>query len=240
MEAGFPDSPLPPRGRPYFGVRVKGSWIGYGRRREEVTMSSPQIVLIVLILVVIAAGAAFAVAYARRQGLKQRFGDEYQHLVAETNSKSAAEKELRGRERRHAELQLRALTPEARDAYATRWQDVQALFVDEPEEAVNQADALVTEIAGDIGYPTENDADKEAQLSVDHGRTLSAYRRAREIGERARNHEADVDELRQAVVDYRELVAALLGTSPVPSAASEATPAPDHTPSDERATTPDV
>lgn len=198
--------------------------LGYGAAEEEVTMSSAQIVLVVLLIVVIAVVAAVFFTLSRRRALQQKFGDEYERLVTEHNSKSAAEKELRARERRHAELPLHELSPEAKDAYSERWQDVQALFVDEPGEAVRQADALVTEIAGDIGYPTGNDADKEAQLSVDHSRTLAAYRRAKEIAARSAEADVDTDEARQAIVDYRELVAALLGTSPVPTAEDPARP----------------
>jgi hypothetical protein len=202
------------------------SWAGYGAAEEEVTMSSTSITLFTLLIVVIAVVAIFVLVSRRRQALHRKFGEEYERLVAEHHSKSAAEKELRERERRHAELVLRELSPEDKDRYSERWQDAQALFVDDPEAAVRQADALVTEIAGAIGYPTEDDADKEAQLSVDHSRTLSAYRRAKEIATRARDHLADVEELRLAIVDYRELVAALLGTSPVP-APDTPTPKPD-------------
>ncbi|WP_027342250.1 hypothetical protein [Hamadaea tsunoensis] len=188
-------------------------------------MSSVQTLFLILVIVVIAVVAVVVFGSARRRALQEKFGDEYERLVDEHHSKSAAEKELRERERRHAELQLRELSPEVKDRYSERWQDVQALFVDEPREAVRQADALVTEIAGDIGYPTEDDADKEAQLSVDHSQTLSAYRRAKDIAVRADADEVDTDQLRQAIVDYRELVAALLGASPVPAV--------DETPKDE-------
>jgi hypothetical protein len=181
-------------------------------------MSSTQIVLIVVAVAVVAVVAAAGFFLLRRRALQQRFGDEYSRLVQEHQSRSAAEKELRDRERRHAELQLRDLAPEARERYAAEWQELQARFVDAPEDSVGAADKMVTRLIGEIGYPTGDYDDQVAHLSVDHARTLSSYRRAHEIGERAQRHEASVEELRQAVVQYRELVAELLGESPVPPA----------------------
>ncbi|MEV6970687.1 hypothetical protein AB0M47_36855 [Hamadaea sp. NPDC051192] len=179
-------------------------------------MSPAQVILLLVVVVVLGAAAVFAVRIQRSRRLRTTFGDEYERLVAEHDNKAAAEKELLERQRRHADLDLRPLTPDARSRYADEWQEVQARFVDAPEDAVGAADEVVTRLVGEIGYPTGDYDDQVAQLSVDHARTLSAYRRAHEISERARRHEASVEELRQAVVQYRELVADLLGEEPVP------------------------
>lgn len=180
-------------------------------------MSTTQIILIVVVVLAILAVAAVAgIRIQRRRRLHERFGDEYERLVQEHDSTKAAERELVAREKRHAELDLRPLTPEARSRYAEQWQEVQARFIDAPEESVSAADEVVTRLVGEIGYPTADYDDQVAQLSVDHARTLSSYRQAHEISERARRHEASVEELRQAVVHYRALVADLLGEEPVP------------------------
>ncbi|MCP2321806.1 hypothetical protein HDA40_000313 [Hamadaea flava] len=179
-------------------------------------MSPAQVILLLVVVVILGAAAVFAVRIQRSRRLQATFGDEYERLVTEHDSKAAAEKELLERQRRHADLDLRPLTPDARSRYADEWQEVQARFVDAPEDSVGAADEVVTRLVGEIGYPTGDYDDQVAQLSVDHARTLSAYRRAHEISERARRHEASVEELRQAVVQYRELVADLLGEEPVP------------------------
>ncbi|MGH8840925.1 MAG: hypothetical protein ACRDVO_16945, partial [Jiangellaceae bacterium] len=77
-------------------------------------MSSTQILVIVLIalVVIVLAGAAWYLM--RRQQLQRRFGPEYDRAVAEGDNRLAAERELRQRERRHSELELKELTPEAR------------------------------------------------------------------------------------------------------------------------------
>lgn len=181
-------------------------------------MSPSQAIVVVLIVAVVVAAVVTFVVMQRHRALREKFGEEYERLVGEYQSTSAAEKELRGRERRHAELDLRELSPEARARYIDDWQEVQARFVDAPEESVVAADAFVTKVLEDIGYPTGEFDDQAAHVSVDHARTLSAYRRAHEITVRSTRHEATEDELRQAVLDYRELVTELLGETPVPPA----------------------
>ncbi|MEW2476991.1 hypothetical protein AB0875_24700 [Micromonospora gifhornensis] len=194
-------------------------------------MSPTQIVVTVLIILIVAAVAAALVVAGRRRALRQRFGPEYDHVIAEQDSRSAAERELRERERRHAELELIPLDPAARARYAEAWEELQVRFVDSPAETVGQADELVTRLIAERGYPTGDFSDQIAHLSVEHARTLSHYRDAHEIHLRNSRGEASTEDLRQAVVHYRALFADLLGEEPAartpeqrqPDAAHDAT-----------------
>ncbi|MFI7021886.1 hypothetical protein ACIBMZ_04110 [Micromonospora sp. NPDC049900] len=181
-------------------------------------MSPTQIVVTVLVILVVAAVAAAVVVAGRRRSLRQRFGPEYDHVVAERDSRSAAERELRDRERRHAELELVPLAPESRARYAAAWEELQVRFIDSPAETVGQADELVTRLVAERGYPTGDFSDQIAHLSVEHARTLSHYRDAHEIHLRNEQGEASTEDLRQAVVHYRALFADLLGEEPVAAA----------------------
>ena len=172
------------------------------------------IVLIIVVLVVIAA-IVYGVQAGRRKKLQSTFGPEYDRAVADSGNRSEAEKELRERERRHAELELRPLSPEAQAKYSADWEEVQLKFVDDPAEAVGTADDLVTRLITERGYPTKDYEDRLADLSVEHARTLGHYRDAHEISERNRAGEASTEDLRQALVHYRALFADLLGTDPV-------------------------
>ncbi|MGC5030403.1 hypothetical protein [Micromonospora sp. DT229] len=174
-------------------------------------MSPTQIVVTVLVILVVAAVAAALVVANRRRTLRQRFGPEYDHVIAEQDSRSAAERELRDRERRHAELELVPLDPAARARYAEAWEELQVRFVDSPAETVGQADELVTRLIAERGYPTGDFSDQIAHLSVEHARTLSHYRDAHEIHLRNSRGEASTEDLRQALVHYRALFADLLG-----------------------------
>jgi hypothetical protein len=178
-------------------------------------MSAGQIIVLVIVLLVIAAVAVFAVRAARRRKLQNTFGPEYDRVVADTGNRADAEKELRDRERRHAELELKELTPESKARYSAAWEEVQIQFVDNPEQAVSTADDLTTRLIAERGYPTGDYDDQVANLSVAHAKTLGHYRDAHDISTRSKNGEATTEDLRQALVHYRALFADLLGESPV-------------------------
>ncbi|MEV0460894.1 hypothetical protein [Catellatospora methionotrophica] len=196
-------------------------------------MDTGQIIILLVVLAVLAAGAFVAWTAMRRQSLRRRFGPEYDRAVAEHDNRTEAERELRDRERRHAELELRELTPEDHAQFVVRWHALQSHFIDAPADAVGEADELVRDLITARGYPGDDDAEQLAQLSVDHAATLASYREAKDIAERNSRGEAATEDLRIAVVRYRELVAQLLGEDPVPTepttpaaAAAAANPTP--------------
>lgn len=189
-------------------------------------MSSTQVVVIVIVVAVI---VAVAVVASRRRALRERFGPEYDRVVAEQDSRSAAERELRERERRHAELELTPLSPESRARYAAAWEELQVRFVDSPAQTVGEADELVSRLIAERGYPTGDFSDQIAHLSVEHARTLTHYRDAHEIRQRNERGEAGTEDLRQALVHYRALFADLLGEDPVaPQQPEQRHPDHDH------------
>ncbi|NMO55543.1 hypothetical protein HH310_30705 [Actinoplanes sp. TBRC 11911] len=207
------------------------------------------IVLIVVIIVVIAA-IVYGIQVARRRKLQNTFGPEYDRVVSDAGSRTEAEKELREREKRHAGLELKPLSRESQDRYATAWEEVQIQFVDNPTEAVTTADDLVTRLMAERGYPTENYESMLADLSVEHAGTLQHYRDAHDISRRNTAGEANTEELRQALVHYRALFGELLGTVPTDSESSgdsapaaesvpRTAPAP-RTPADDEAQAPDT
>jgi hypothetical protein len=176
-------------------------------------MSTPQILILVLVIIVVVALVVGGWYLLRRRSLRERFGPEYDRVVADSASRTVAERELRDRERRHAQLELVELSPQARAEYTRQWEELQIRFVDAPEEAVNDADDLVTRLISDRGYPTGDYDEQVAQLSVEHAATLASYREAHDISLLNRRGEADTEKLRMAVVHYRALVAELLSES---------------------------
>jgi len=181
-------------------------------------MTTTQVLITIVVLLVIAAIGYGIWFVTRRRALQHRFGPEYDRAVADGDSRVAAERELRERERRHAELELRDLAPEARTRYAAAWEEIQARFLDDPTAAVRDADALVTELIAERGYPAGEYEEQVAHLSVEHARTLGHYRDAHEISLLSDRGEATTEQLRQAVVHYRTLFSELLGTDAPPGA----------------------
>ncbi|MEV4413361.1 hypothetical protein [Catellatospora sp. NPDC049609] len=186
-------------------------------------MDTGQIIILAIVVVAVLVGAFVAMQAMRRRQLRSRFGPEYDRAVAEYDSRGEAERELRERERRHSELELKELSPQDHARFVVRWHALQSHFIDAPADAVGEADELVTELIAARGYPTGDSDEQLAQLSVDHAATLQAYREAQDIAAKNRNGEASTEELRVAVVRYRELVAELLGEEPVPADATTPT-----------------
>lgn len=178
-------------------------------------MTSTQIVILIVVVLAVLLVAAVAVRLVRRRSLQQTFGPEYDRVVAEQDSRTAGEKELRDRERRHAELHLTDLSAESRARYRAAWEEVQVRFVDAPVEAVGTADELVTRLIAERGYPTGDYNEQLSHLSVEHAETLGHYRDAHEISERNDRGEASTEDLRLALVHYRALFGDLLGEEPV-------------------------
>jgi FtsZ-interacting cell division protein ZipA len=187
------------------------------------------IVLIIVVLVIIAA-IVYGVQTGRRKKLQSTFGPEYDRVVADTGNRTEAEKELREREKRHAELELKELSPESQQRYRAAWEEVQIQFVDNPSEAVGTADELVTRLITERGYPTAEYDEQLATLSVAHANTLQHYREAHEISERNAAGSASTEDLRQALVHYRALFGDLLGTDPVSTNPGTTTSNPDDEP----------
>lgn len=174
-----------------------------------------EIILVILGIAVLVLAGVFAWIQLRRQALRRRFGPEYDRLKSEKDSLNEAEQELRSRSARHADLQLRELTDDARQRYASQWRALQIRFIDSPDHAVGEADELVTRLIADRGYPTGDFDEQAAMLSVEHARTLTDYRTAHDIADRHTRGEADTEELRKAIVHYRTVVTDLLGEDPV-------------------------
>jgi ABC-type nickel/cobalt efflux system permease component RcnA len=146
----------------------------------------------------------------QRHVLQERFGPEYDRTVDELGRKDQADDALQGRLERHDELELRELTPDAREHYAAEWQHVQARFVDEPKAAVREADLLLASVMGERGYPVSQFAERADLVSVDHPDVVHHYREAHDVYLKADRMEASTEDLRRAVIHYRALFDELL------------------------------
>ncbi|AWW35778.1 hypothetical protein [Streptomyces cadmiisoli] len=174
-------------------------------------MSTETLLAIILPIVIVVAVLAVAGLFVmRRQRLRERFGPEYERAVEDTGSRRAAERDLEARQKRHDELDIRPLSTGVRERYAEDWRSVQGEFVDRPEDAVQDADILVTSLMRERGYPTEGVSQRLKDLSVEHGRTLEHYRAAHEVNQLSRTHKATTEQLRGAMVHYRVLFEELL------------------------------
>src|SRR5215213_4620060 len=123
------------------------------------------IVIAVVAVIVLLAVFLSATRARRTRSLQDRFGNEYDRTVEQAGGKREAEQELREREKRHDELDLRPLSPEQRDRYVQEWEVTQGRFVDDPSGAVAGADRLVQRVMKDRGYPVDDFDQRAADIS---------------------------------------------------------------------------
>jgi hypothetical protein len=170
------------------------------------------VVVIIIVVVIAVAAAAAAIVYQRRRSsqLQQRFGPEYRRTVEESGDQRAAERELRAREQRRSELDVTPLSGESAGRYRDEWNTLQQGFVDEPGNAVVQADRLVLRMMRESGYPVDEFDQRAADISVDHPDVAENYRQAHRVAVAQAQGQTDTEELRQAVTAYRRLVYVLL------------------------------
>ncbi len=168
---------------------------------------------IVIAVIVIAAigGVGWYVWQRRRsEALAGRYGPEYQRVVKETGGRRRGEAELERREERVEHLDIQPLTARQQADYQQQWRATQARFVDDPEGAIVDADRLVEDVMKTRGYPVSDFDQRAADLSVHHPRVVDNYRAARDIARRQRSGNATTEDLRRAMVHYRELFEDLL------------------------------
>jgi FtsZ-interacting cell division protein ZipA len=176
-------------------------------------MSTTTLVIVIVAIVVVVAIAIVGYQMARKKRtarLREQYGPEYDRALDQTDSQREAESELRDRSKRHEKLELRNLDASERQDFERRWSDVQGQFVDDPSNAVRNADMLVVEVMAARGYPVDDFDQRADDLSVSHPEVTQRYREARRIAQANKDGNADTEDLRQAVTSYRSLVLALL------------------------------
>ena len=172
--------------------------------------------VIVLGVIVLAVAVVGWLAWQaqRTQRLRTRYAGEYDRTVSELGVRRG-EAELVQRQERVRQLDLRRLSAAESDRFVTGWRRVQEQFVDDPEGAVTRGDALVDEVMRARGYPLSSFDRQVADLSVNHPRVVQNYRVARDIAISHRRGAASTEDLRQAMVLYREMFEDLLEVTPV-------------------------
>ncbi|MFC7425056.1 hypothetical protein [Nocardia tengchongensis] len=181
-----------------------------GSSKEDPVSTVSWTIIALAVAMLIAVAIQFLRPMLRRRRLRDRFGPEYDRVVEESGGRRAGERELTGREHRHADLHLRELAPDRQEHYRTRWAEVQQQFVDDPADATRAADQLVTTIMAERGYPIENYDQRLADLSVEHSTTLGHYRAAHHIATRPTGTVVSTEDRRTALVHYRALFRDLL------------------------------
>jgi hypothetical protein len=176
-------------------------------------------VFIAVVLIVVIMGVILGLIFAARgkssERLHDQFGAEYDRTVVTLGSEKKAQTELNERQEHVKALNIRPLSVTEQKRYQADWASVQAKFVDEPGEAVVDADGLIMEVMQLRNYPMSDFEQRAADVSVSYPSLASNYRAARVIAVENEKHLADTEELRQAMIYYRSLFEELLGMESV-------------------------
>jgi hypothetical protein len=180
--------------------------------------------IVAVVIVIAAVAVGWMMSQRRRTAqLRSRFRGEYDRTVQETGDVRKAEASLAARARRVEKLQIRPLSREDADRFASSWQRVQGQFVDDPRGAITEADRLVGEVMTARGYPVGDFDQRVEDISVDHPDVVMNYRAARDIAGQHSRGQASTEDLRQAMVHYRALFRELLERVEAPAPDTKAT-----------------
>ena len=174
------------------------------------------IALVVLVLVIL--GVILVSIFTRRQRSKRysdKYGPDYGHTVKTMGNEKKAQTEMDERQKHVETLNIRSLSLSERERYLTEWKAVQAKFIDQPGPATVEADHLIMEVMQLRNYPVSEFEQRAADISINYPELVSNYRLARAIAIKNEQHQADTEELRQALVYYRSLFNELLITEAV-------------------------
>jgi hypothetical protein len=176
---------------------------------SNITLIIVVVIAVVVIVTIVIVGYQVA-RQTRTAQLREQYGPEYDRAVDLADSQHEAESELRGRSKRHEQLELRSLDTSERENFERCWSDIQGQFVDGPSTAVRNADLFVVEVMSARGYPVEDFDQRANDLSVRYPEGTQRYREARRIAQANEHGTVDTEDLRQALTSYRSMVLALL------------------------------
>lgn len=179
-------------------------------------MTQTQIAVLVIAVLVIVAVVALAVLRRRSAKLRERFGSEYDRVVAEKGNRFKAEAELENVEKRVRSYPLTTLSAADRDRFQQSWRGIQATFVDDPSRALADADELLGTVMVARGYPPSDFENRAAEISVDHASVVEHYRAGHDIAVLHSQRQATTEDLRKGMIHYRALFDELMGEEQAP------------------------
>jgi type II secretory pathway pseudopilin PulG len=157
----------------------------------------------------------------QRERSREEFGSEYERTAREKGSEEA-DRELR-RRRGSVERRVEPLADERREHFEGQWNEVERVFVDNPERSIEMADRTVSDILQErrfISDASQSDEETEKSLAAMHPDVADDYREARRMradvvarsgqGSDENQGEQSTEDLRQAIRKYRAVYGRLV------------------------------
>lgn len=181
-------------------------------------MNTTYTLILIVVLALVVLGILLSQVFIRRrrsERLHDHFGSEYDHTVQVLGDEKEAQIELKERQKHVEALDIHPLSATERERYLVDWAAVQSKFVDEPGQAIVEADRLIMEVMQMRAYPVSDFEQRAADLSVNYPALVSNYRAARVIALKNEQQQADTEELRQAMIYYHSLFDELVETEAI-------------------------
>ena len=102
-------------------------------------------------------------------------------------------------------VNIRDLSANKRERFIASWHAGESRFIDHPKAAATEADDLVNALLEARGYPQAGFEQRAADLSVGYPLVMENYRRAHAVAVRLGPVEATTEELRTAMIQYRDI-----------------------------------
>jgi hypothetical protein len=164
------------------------------------------VVIVLVVLLVIALSVLAARRNKRRAALRERFGPEYDLAVKRGTDRRAVEQRLEQLAKQRDQLDIREVPVQEHVRFAQEWDAAQGRFVDDPGQAVADADGLVNSVLRSRGYPVDSFDDRAALVATDHQDVVEGYRSAHDtFAAHLQGGSTDTEALRQAFLHYREV-----------------------------------
>jgi len=167
-------------------------------------------VLVVVVLLVVA--WRISVAARARIWLDPQYR-EGKHVARRSNGRHAAEgpaADVPGLAVHRRAVHIRRLGAVTARRYQEEWPEVEARFERDPEEAVLDADRLITMVMLDRGFPVDELEERAPELHARHGRTVDTYRDAHAVALAVENAAPTREQLRVAFARYGDLFEVLV------------------------------
>jgi hypothetical protein len=178
-------------------------------------MSSTGIIVLVVVAIIAVAGVAWSLMMRRR--LKARLALAATAAADEDGRVDVVPQRAAARDDQPESAPIVAFRATDRERFRREWDRVQAAIADDPSDALNAADALVTRMMRVRGYSTDVGDGPTPTRSGEHATTVDLYRRAHHTFESNLRGAASPEQLRQAFAQYRTLATNLLDSGDDPT-----------------------
>ncbi len=133
-------------------------------------MTTSTAIILVLGIAVIALALVLLLQRTRTRKLRTTFGPEYDRVVDREGNTRRAEAVLDSRQKRVHKFEIRHLSHEEAERFTRNWRLAQERFVDDPRQAVADADRLINDALRTRGYPMAEFDQQAADISVEYPR----------------------------------------------------------------------